>query len=76
MKAENLYKNNTYSSSAAGQQDISDVYTRLAEISVKLQDQPMAQHYLDLHRKDFGYEHERTKEITKLMFEAKMQIDF
>lgn len=76
LKAENLYKNNTYSSSAAGQQDISDVYTRLAEISVKLQDQPMAQHYLDLHRKDFGYEHERTKEITKLMFEAKMQIDF
>lgn len=76
LKAVKLYKDSIYSSPAVAIDDISDVYAKLATVSIKLQDQPMTEHYLDLHRKNFGHEHKRTKEIIKQMFAAKMQIKF
>ncbi len=76
LNAAKLYKNSIYSSPAIAIDDISDIYTKLAVVSIKLQDKPMTEHYLDLHRKKFGHAHKRTKEIIKQMFAAKMQIKF
>lgn len=45
--------------------DFSDLYTCLAIINIKLEDPTTAQYYLDLHQKDFGYNHQRTNKIIK-----------
>jgi len=73
LRAENIY-NKIYQ--VRETDDISNTYTNLAILSIKMDDQKTAQHYLDLHRKNFGNEHKRSKMIITAMIESGMNVEF
>lgn len=56
--------------------DLSDIYTKIAIISVKLQEPATAQEYLNFHRKNFGFEHKNTILITDFLINNGMKIEF
>ena len=74
--AEKLYSNIQYHSATVATDDVSQIYTRLACTYAKLNDNKMAQYYLDLHRKRFNYNHTRNNEIMECMIKQKMPIAF
>ena len=70
--AENIY-NKIYKVKETD--DVSDVLAKLALTSVKLKDQKLANHYLDLHREHFGTSHPRTARVIKEMVNSEMEVD-
>lgn len=56
--------------------DFSDLYTKLATINVRVNDPVTTQKYLDLHRKNFGYEHHRTIGITEYMLDNNIPVSY
>jgi len=67
---------NSYNGNPKAIDDFSEIYTRLAIINAKLNDPASAQHYLDLHITNFGYEHPRTMQITKYFIDNNMSVGF
>ncbi len=74
--AEKLYDGIYYHAMEVATDDLSEVYTKLACIYVKLGDNKIAQYYLDLHRNLFGYSHRRSNEITYYMVKYAMLVSF
>jgi hypothetical protein len=75
-QAEEFYNNIRYGATDASIDTISLLYTKLACNYSSLKDNKMAQYYLDMHRKYFGYNHYRNEQIAECMIRNKMAIVF
>jgi tetratricopeptide (TPR) repeat protein len=56
--------------------DIAKLYERILKLYVRRNDNKASQHYLDLLRQHFGYQHNVTMESTKYMILQNMSIEF
>ena len=70
--AENIY-NKIYTLKETD--DVSDTLAKLALTAVKLKDQKLANHYLDLHREHFGTSHPRTAKVIEAMVNSGIEVD-